>query len=165
MRTNGKEPPHPDAGSDDRVGGDPLEQHWRDHESAYQVGGSPQRDEKATPEDTSVFGQHEAPKRRSSFTSIAPYDLLTADAMEPASNGYLLTVSCPCGCGVSTVDQLQRAGFGVGPRSVEGADGPNGGPRSTTSSFRMTVSPGWIVVTDEVTVRFPRGVATVSVPF
>ena len=26
-----------------------------------------------------------------------PHDVLTADATEPAWNGYLLTVACPCG--------------------------------------------------------------------
>ena len=59
----------------------------------------------------------------------------------------------------------QRTGSDLGAPPAGGADGSNGGPMSTTSSFRMTLSPGWIVVTVEFNVRLPPGVATVSVPF
>jgi hypothetical protein len=31
------------------------------------------------------------------FRSHRPHGLLTADATEPAWNGYLLTAACPCG--------------------------------------------------------------------
>jgi hypothetical protein len=31
------------------------------------------------------------------FRDHHPYGAMTADATEPARNGYLLTVACPCG--------------------------------------------------------------------
>jgi hypothetical protein len=38
-----------------------------------------------------------SPTSKSSSTTIASTAPVTADAIEPAWNGYLLTVACPCG--------------------------------------------------------------------
>ena len=42
-------------------------------------------------------GGHGSSTSQTSSTATAPTAPLTADAMEPAWNGYLLTVACPCG--------------------------------------------------------------------
>jgi len=38
-----------------------------------------------------------SPTSKSSSTTTGPHDPLTANATEPAWNGYLLTVACSCG--------------------------------------------------------------------